>query len=231
MNLVIMIKDLAKLEQTYNLFHRDRVELPPAKRLFDIVISLKLLALFSPILLVILIAYGIEMMVVQSSRGSLLYREPRISGGKVFAFIKFRTFKQSAIDTARLNNHVVHTKELEGSKTNFTRTGYVLNKLYLDELPQLLCVLKGDMTLVGPRPTNVEVTAQKRAEKDYTKDFILSGLTGPYQSVKGEKGFDQRSLDEDYIEFVRGHSGLKVLLKDIQILLRTIKVFLKAQGI
>ncbi len=222
--------EVKKLRQQFNLAPKDRIKTCILKRVFDFVVGFAIGTVFLPIIFIISAAYLIEMIFVKSSRGPLLYKEPRISGGNVIFFYKFRTFKQSVINEARKNNHVVHTKDLEGKRSNFTWVGNILNNMYLDELPQLISILKGDMSLVGPRPTNIEVTLEKRAAGDFTKDVVISGLSGPYQCVKGE-GFDQQTVDTAYIDYVRKHSCIMIVLKDIKILLKTIKVLLKAKGI
>lgn len=222
--------EMEKLQKKYNLSHKDKIPTCTSKRILDLFVSVMLIVVFSPIILIIIAVYTVEMIFIKESRGPLLYKEPRISGGKVIFFYKFRTFKQSVIDAARKKNFVVHTKDLEGKRSNFTGLGCILNNIYLDELPQLISILKGEMSLVGPRPTNIEVTVSKRASGDYTKDLVISGLTGPYQSVKGE-GFDQQTVDAAYIDYVRSHSNMRVLIKDIKILFKTIKILIRAKGI
>ena len=206
------------------------VESPLSKRMLDIVVSLMIAVLLAPVAVIIICAMFLEAFFVKESRGPFFYTEIRISGGKPIAFRKFRLFKQSVIDEARKKYEVVMSKHLEGKRENFTHTGYLLNRVYMDEIPQLWSVLVGDLSFVGPRPTNPLETKLKRDRGDHTKDLIVGGLTGPYQSVKG-MGFDQETVDMEYIEFVRTHSGFQVLCKDLSIILKTVRIIFRAQGI
>ena len=108
-------------------------------RFFDILLSLIGLLLFSPLLILIYI------MIRCGSRGSGFYKQKRIGkGGVPFRLIKFRTMRIGS-DKGRLIT-------VGGRDTRITKVGYYLRKYKLDELPQLWNVLKGDMSLVGPRP-------------------------------------------------------------------------------
>lgn len=182
------------------------ISLPWQKRALDIAASLFLLALSVPFVVCLLIWIFLEQVFYPVSRGPLFYREARVSGGRVIRFVKFRIFKVSALEKAAQDNGVIHTKDLEHRKKNMTHYGRFLKKIYMDELPQLWLVLNGDMSLVGPRPTNVENTAAARAAGDRTKDRIRCGITGPFQSEKATAR-DQRMVDEKYIAFVRAHTG------------------------
>ena len=209
----------------------EKVHLPLLKRLFDIIICLLLLIVFSPFMLVMLVWIFLEWLFVPSSRGPLFYRETRMSQGKPFSFIKMRTLKQSVIDEARCRNPVVHTKPLEQDVDNFTDYGRFLCKIYLDELPQLFNVLKGDLTMVGPRPTNPESNSDLTERGLNTKDQMKCGITGPYQATKGTPG--KRSdyeMDRQYINFVKVEPGWKVVCNDLNILYQTVFTVFRAAG-
>ena len=211
----------------------DKIKLPKTKRLFDICVSVFLFLLFTPFLVVFFVLTIIEYIFVPTSRGPIVYREMRISNGNEFLFTKFRIFKQSAISNAQGRGKIVHTKSLEQNSKNLTIIGRILKRIYMDELPQLWHVLRGEMTLVGPRPTNFENTEKLRERGDFTKDMMICGLTGPFQAVKGneEEARAQKDVDMEYIEFVRNSSGWRVFLKDVRLLVRTVKTILEAKGI
>lgn len=208
----------------------EKVELPLLKRLFDVIVCLLLLLLFLPFILVMLVWIVFEQLLVPGSRGPLLYRETRMSQGVPFSFVKIRTLKQSVIDEARRDGGVVHTKDLEQHPDNFTGYGSFLYRVYLDELPQLFNVLFGDLTMVGPRPTNPERNAELIEQDLNTKDQMKCGLTGPYQATKGTGPRSDYKMDRQYIKYVRDHPGRRVVWNDLKILSQTIFAVFRAAG-
>jgi lipopolysaccharide/colanic/teichoic acid biosynthesis glycosyltransferase len=111
------------------------------KRLFDLIVSTLALALLSPLLLGLLTAMALDMLAVPADRGSFFSRETRISRGRPFGLLKFRSARP------------------DGGLTWVGRT--LLKPWYLDELPQLLNVLRGDISLVGPRPWPPEMVQRQ----------------------------------------------------------------------
>ena len=208
------------------------VPLPLAKRLFDIIVSLLLLILLFPLILIIIAAELIEFALSPSSRGRIFYWETRISQGRPFTLYKFRIFKKSALESFRKSNGIIQTKTLEHDRANLTFTGRLLRRAYLDEIPQLLCVLKGDMSLVGPRPTNPQNYELKLAMGNQAKRLLKAGITGYFQSHKGRKlRKDQETLDMEYFQFIQTSPGWKVALFDLKILVISIYTVLRAEGI
>lgn len=210
----------------------EKVKMPFLKRAFDIFGSLLLFVLFSPLIVLILTAMIFEYVFIPSSRGKIFYSETRISAGEPFAIYKFRIFKNSALKANQHNDDFAKTKTLEKNKENLTYVGRILRNIYMDELPQLFNVLKGDMSLVGPRPKPVKDSERLLKEGIYSKYLIKTGLTGLFQSQKA-KIFkrSEAELDREYINFCRNNPGWKIVLNDIKIILKTIKPILKAEGI
>ncbi|HLC70012.1 MAG TPA: sugar transferase [Patescibacteria group bacterium] len=207
------------------------VPLPLAKRILDVLATSIIFLLLTPFFLFLLLFIAIEQIFIKDSRGPFLYSEKRISGGQVFNFYKWRTFKVTAIEAALKAGPVIHTANLQKDLKNLTYYGRLLKRIYMDESPQLWNVLKGDMTLVGPRPTNLENSTNYKNTGDFTREIIKCGLTGPYQSEKGHAVRSQLELDRDYINFVSANSGWKVVFKDLTIILKTIRIVLEAKGI
>lgn len=109
------------------------------KRLFDIIISIVALAILWPVILLIALAIVLE------SRGGVFFRQQRVGrGARVFWIYKFRTMRPDSESKGLLT--------VGGRDTRITQVGYYLRKFKLDELAQLLNILKGDMSWVGPRP-------------------------------------------------------------------------------
>lgn len=185
------------------------------KRLLDIVLSVFLLVFLSPLMLMI------ALLIKVTDGGSILYVTDRVGKwGKEFRFPKFRSMKVGA---ELLKESLMSYNELKEGVTfkikrdpRITWIGRILRKTSLDELPQLWCVLKGEMSLVGPRPPLPEevslYTIQDRARLDVTP-----GLTCIWQvSGRSEIPFSsQVKLDREYIESQSFWLDLKLLLKTI----------------
>ncbi|MBJ7354930.1 MAG: sugar transferase [Thermoleophilaceae bacterium] len=192
------------------------------KRGFDILVSGLLLLLFSPVLLVVAIVVKL------TSKGPVFFLSPRPGlGGESFNCIKFRTMVTNAESLqAELEEH----NEADGAifkireDPRLTPPGSFLRRWSLDELPQLINVLKGDMSLVGPRP--LPHRDYERLEEWHKKRYlVLPGLTGLWQvSGRSELEFDDLvRLDFLYIE------RWSVFL-DVVIMLRTVPAVVRKHG-
>ena len=181
------------------------------KRTFDIVISVVALLLLSPVMLICAAAIRLE------DHGPVLYRQRRLTrDGREFDVLKFR----SMIPDAEADGKAVLAADHD---SRITKVGKVLRHFRLDELPQLLNIIRGEMSLVGPRPERPELTAEyteKYPEFPYRLQ-VKAGLTG-YAQVNGTydtEPIDKLKMDLIYIEQYS-------LLMDIQILLMTLKTAL-----
>jgi exopolysaccharide production protein ExoY len=207
------------------------VPYPLAKKIADKAISSFLLVLLAPVLAVASVALGLDRLLAPRDRGPWLYRERRISRGREFDLLKFRTLRNDAL--ARQRDEEAHARLLESDPENLTWAGRrVLKPWYLDELPQLFNVLHGDMSLVGPRPWPPSmVRAQVAAGLDY-RNHAMPGWTGPVQVQKGivePAGYTK--LDLGYVAACRSWSGLRLVRYDLGILWRTVKVLARGEGL
>ena len=195
----------------------------------DVLLAAGLLVLLAPVLVVVLAAVGLDMLFVARDRGTVLYREPRISRGRTFELLKFRTLRRDAI--AEMRRTGGHARLYEAKPLNLTWAGRrVLKPWYLDEIPQLVNVLRGDISLVGPRPWPPEmVERQVSGGHDYRK-HVVAGLTGLAQVTKGA-GVPYENLDLEYVERCRTTSGWALVRYDLKILLRTIGVIARGEGL
>jgi lipopolysaccharide/colanic/teichoic acid biosynthesis glycosyltransferase len=202
------------------------VRRPIAKRLLDLVVAGLLLVLLLPPLVVVLIAFALDVLLVPADRGALFYRETRISRGRAFHLLKFRTLRRPALERAG-----GHARPHEAEATNLTWVGRrILKPWYLDEVPQLLNVLRGEISLVGPRPWPPEMVRRQLAEGLSYRNEIAAGLTGPAQVTKGQ-GRSFAELDLDYVARSRTLSTPELVLQDLRILLQTVGVVLRRQGL
>ena len=192
------------------------------KRMLDIVFSAAALALLSPVLVAIAIAIKLD------SQGPVFYASERIGKkARVFRCIKFRTMVQ---DAEKRRAEIMHMNERDGvlfkisNDPRITRVGRFLRKYSLDELPQFFSVLKGDMSVVGPRPPIASEVREYKLSHLRRLD-VTPGITGLWQ-VQGRQdpSFDSYvSLDVAYIE------NWSIWL-DLKIILRTVGVVFAGTG-
>jgi lipopolysaccharide/colanic/teichoic acid biosynthesis glycosyltransferase len=196
------------------------------KRAFDVVVSSALLMLLSPLELVALVAMTLDMAVEPRDRGSFLYREPRVSRGKTFGLLKLRTLREDVLADA-----AGHARLLELDPGNLTWAGRrILKPWYLDELPQLWNVVRGDISLVGPRPWPPELVERQVAEGYDYRTRVAAGLTGPAQVSKGS-GRAYLELDLEYVQAVERLTGWQIVRHDLRILRRTIGLLARGEGL
>jgi lipopolysaccharide/colanic/teichoic acid biosynthesis glycosyltransferase len=202
---------------------------PVSKQILDKTVSAALLTLLSPVILVVLVAMAIDMLLSPRDRGSFLYRERRISRGRTFDLLKFRTLQQDVLGTLR--DAGSHARLYEADPANLTWAGRrILKPWYLDELPQFLNVLRGDISLVGPRPWPRQMVDKQVAEGHDYRNHIVAGLTGPAQVTKGT-GRRFSDLDLEYLERCRSLGAWGVVRYDLEILARTVRVIARGEGL
>ena len=203
------------------------------KRTVDMLLSLALLLLLSPVLLLILLAIALEGLVVPRNRGRFFLTEPRGSEGEIFDLPKFRIIRMDAFESIRKQQKYQHIKPMEEDAQNLTRVGAILKKFYLDELPQLFSILKGEMSFVGPRPWPLEPYYEELEEGIFRKRLIRPGLTGLVQASKGMKDRpNERTLDFAYIGFMHTErSGWAKLAFDLRVLTHSTKTVSEGKGL
>ena len=200
-----------------------------AKRLLDVSCATLLLVVLTPALVAVVAAMALDMVFVPRDRGGFLYREPRISRGRGFSLLKFRTLTGDALAELRANGG--HARLLEADPHNLTWAGrHVLKPRYVDELPQLLNVLRGDISLVGPRPWPPEMVERQVAEGLTYRNEVRAGLTGPAQVTKGS-GLRFTDLDLRYVETLRRLRGFALVRYDLRILWSTVRVIARGEGL
>ena len=116
--------------------------------------------------------------------------------------------------------------------SEFTWAGKrLLRPWYLDELPQLLNVLRGDMSLVGPRPWSPELVERQIADGHDYRLRIMAGLTGPAQVTKGIEGTRYQDLDLAYVETCTKLGGWALARYDLKVLAETLRVLARGEGL
>ena len=171
------------------------------------------------------------MLLVPRDRGSWLYRERRISRGRTFDVLKFRVLHEEALAELAANDDA-YARLFERDHRNLTAAGKILKRLYLDELPQLLNVLRGDISLVGPRPWPVPMVERQVAEGYDYRLRAIAGWTGPAQVRKDSRAKTQATaLDLEYIELCRTLSGPRLLSHDLKVLGQSLRTMLRGRGL
>jgi len=175
------------------------------KRIIDVILSLVGLIILFPIFLVIIIAIKID------SKGYIFFKQRRVGIHKTyFNILKFRTMR---IDTPK----DVPTHMLENPEQWITKVGKFLRKTSLDELPQIINILKGDMSIIGPRPALWNQYDLVEERDKYNANDIRPGLTGLAQ-INGRDELeicDKAELDGEYVKNISLKSDVKLFFKTI----------------
>ena len=198
-----------------------------AKRCFDIVMAASTILFLAPVMLLFAV------LIKLTSKGPVFYTSPRVGrGGRYFTFIKFRSMYTDKMDRTR----VAHENEKNGhlfkvrNDPRITPVGRFMRKYSIDELPQLFNVLRGDMSLVGPRPLpaeDLEPDGQSREFHAWSeqRSRVLPGITGLWQ-IRGRSDLSFEEMIELDVEYIRQWS----LELDLRILLETPVVVITGRG-
>ena len=197
---------------------------PPLKRLMDLILAVCLGVFFLPIALLVALAIKLE------SPGPILADTPPRVGkdGKLFKLYKFRSMIVGAHQLLRTDPKLKKLYE-EYKRSSYklredprvTKVGKFIRKHSLDEIPQLMNIIKGDMSLVGPRPYHSDELVEQQKRYPHTQVLVREvlsikpGLTGPWQvSGRSEINFDKRiAMDADYARRRSIFYDVMVLLK------------------
>lgn len=201
-----------------------------ASRMLDVTVALAILVLFSPVLLAIALAVRV------TSPGPALFRQPRVGKDlKEFSLYKFRTMRPDASDAP----HRAYVQALLASDKpskdgnlykltiddRITKVGRFLRSWSIDELPQLINVLRGEMALVGPRPV-IAYELELYPDAYYGRFAVKPGLTGLWQV----SGRNERTYTE-MVHFDLEYAERRSFWFDVLILLKTIPVVLGRRGV
>ncbi|HEV2124110.1 MAG TPA: sugar transferase [Chloroflexota bacterium] len=188
-----------------------------------------LLGVSSPVIALCAGAIKLESILDPKARGPVFFREARVSRGRIIQMLKFRTLTSEAL--AGLGEGPTHIAELERAG-QLTRAGRVIRQWYLDELPQLWNIVRGDMFLIGTRPYPVELYEEELSRGVTRKRDMPAGLVGPVQAHKGSPNHpDSLDLDAEYWYAFQHFSAFRLFLLDLRILLRSARVQLEHKGI
>lgn len=188
------------------------------KRVLDVALTLVAMPLVGPVILICAVAIKLD------TPGPVFFVQERLGrDGRIFHMYKLRTMVANAeeLKASTLDERTVHFKTLDDPR--ITRVGRFLRRTSLDELPQLLNILRGDMSIVGPRPTSLHLVEWQPWHAARLE--VRPGLTGIWQiDGRNQTTFEERfQMDMEYIENLS-------LLHDVKLMARTVAVVLKGKG-
>lgn len=199
------------------------------KEIRERILALLALIPLAPVFLACALVIKLEGLFDREARGPVFFTEDRIARGRTIKLLKFRTLTASAL--ASLGAGPTHIWHLEYAG-RITRAGRFLKRWYLDELPQLLNIVKGDMFLIGTRPAPIDYYEEEMAQGITRKRDMPAGLIGPVQAAKGSPDFERGvELDQKYWEAFTTYSGWRLLLLDLRILARSAKTQIEHKGV
>lgn len=214
------------LESKVALLNRDKIKsrfiYHGVKRVFDFFAATCGIIILSPLMIIIAVLIKAE------DHGPIFYKQVRVGkNGKIFEMYKFRSMFVNAdkmLDRLKDQNDVDGPMFKMKKDPRVTKVGYFIRKHSLDELPQFLNVLRGDMSLVGPRPP-LPSEVEEYSEYDKQRLFVMPGCTGLWQATeRNEVGFNEMvQLDIEYIQ----KAGF---LFDLWIIWKTVKIVIKPNG-
>lgn len=190
-----------EIEKTYikNSINDKKSMYPKVKRCIDIILAIILSILVSPLVIFIALAIKLE------SKGPIIFKQTRTGrNSKPFEIYKFRSMKEGTPD--------VPTSQINKSGCQITKVGKFLRKSSLDEIPQLINILKGDMTFIGPRPVIVSETKLINLRKEKGIDALYPGISG-WAQVNGRDEIDiyeKVKYDYEYLQKMSLSFDLKI---------------------
>ena len=181
------------------------------KRIFDLILSCVLIVLLSPVMLILAVAIKLD------SPGTVMFRQVRVTQyGKEFRIFKFRTMVQNA--------QQLGTQVTVKGDSRITRMGHLLRKCRLDELPQLLNILKGDMSFVGPRPIMEREFEFYTPAETAAFQSVKPGLTGYWQAYARNdatyQSGERQAMEMYYVKNVSPWLDIRILFKTVGAVLR-----------
>ena len=184
--------------------------------------------ILSPLILIITILVG--PVIYLEDRGSIFYKAKRRGvKGKIFEMYKFRSMKMNAPDIRNADNSTFNSPD----DPRITRTGKILRKTSIDELPQIFNILKGDMSFIGPRPITINRPLEEYDEKRKVRLLVRPGITGYSQAYYRNSISQEEKLEHDaeYAQNVTFLGDVKIIFKTIQTVLLRKNIYINKDNI
>lgn len=200
------------------------------KLIFDKFLSVFLLLISLPILAILKFFFIIEGLLIPRNKGPLFFSYNAVSQGKIFPKYKIRIIKLEYIDPegAKRGDWIAYSAEWNNDARTYV--GNFVKKFYLDEIPQFWNVLRGDISIVGPRPLSVMHYERDLSQGNVTRKLLKGGLLGLGHILKGKPEFGNPIYDYIYVDQHLKRSELGLLWLDLTIIWRGILLILKGGG-
>jgi lipopolysaccharide/colanic/teichoic acid biosynthesis glycosyltransferase len=206
------------------------LKVPFPKLIFDKAVALVILTACLPVILLLLLFNLLEGLFIRENRGPLFFYYNAVSQGKVFKKYKIRLIKEKYIDKALQAKGDWHAFKNEWMPESRTYLGRFVKKFYLDEIPQFFNVLKGDMSIVGPRPLAIHHYERDLAQGNVPRSLIRGGLLGYGHVRKGTPEFGKPIYEYEYVYRYIHYSSIRLLMLDLYIIGKGILVMMKGGG-
>jgi lipopolysaccharide/colanic/teichoic acid biosynthesis glycosyltransferase len=200
------------------------------KLVFDKIFASIFLVFSVPILLLIKIAYMIEGFLLPEHKGPMFFYYHAMSQGNIIRKYKIRVIKMKFIDPQGALSHEWFAYSAEWTPLSRTIVGQFVKKFYLDELPQFYNVLKGEMSIVGPRPLSVIHYDRDLKQGNVSRKLLRGGMLGLGHINKGTSRMGDAQFEYEYIHQTLRRSSFGLLRLDLWIIWRGILLIFKGGG-
>ena len=175
-------------------------------------------------------AFLVEGWLIPENRGPMLFYYNSVSAGKIIRKYKIRLIKTKYIEPEGAKRHDWIAYSAEWTSDSRTHVGWFVKKFYLDELPQFYSVLKGDMSIVGPRPLSVLHYERDKAQGNVTRFLLRGGLLGLGHINKGTSEIGNPIYEYEYVDQYLNRSSFGLLCLDLWVIWRGALVIVKGGG-
>jgi len=222
--------DIIKQKYGYIFSLKDKLPNRLLKLIFDRLSALLFLIFAFPILILLKLAFVIEGVLIPENKGPMFFSYNAVSQGKVFPKYKIRLIKTQYIESegAKRGDWIAYAAEWNDESRTYV--GAFVKKFYLDEIPQFWNVLRGDMSIVGPRPLAIIHYERDLAQGNVTRKLLKGGLLGLGHIMKGKPEFGNPIYEYEYIDQYIKRSEWGLFLLDLKIIWRGAILILKGGG-
>ncbi len=200
------------------------------KSAFDKLLAAVVLLAAVPVFVLLKLAYLVEGWLLPDNAGPMFFYYNAVSAGRVFPKYKMRLIKMKYIEPEGARRHDWIAFSAEWTPESRTHVGEFVKKFYLDELPQFFSVLKGDMSVVGPRPLAILHYERDKAQGNVTRFLLRGGLLGLGHINKGTSEMGNPIYEYEYVDQYIKRTSFGLLLLDLRIIWRGFLVIIKGGG-